>query len=265
MIKTMPDNASIRSIDQLRILVVDDHRINRELLSAGLSRTVGRIDTAESGPDAVDLCSRHDYDAILMDLHMPQMDGLTAARLIRELETPSARARMVALTADTRPGQRERLLKGDFDEYLNKPVSLTGLTAALRQLFRLPGPAGADQGPDGLDQLIDPGSALAATGDDAGLSRRLAAMFVDELEEKLPRLDHMMCRGDRRAAAGLLHQWAGSSGYAGAMRLSKACQQLHQQLAAKETTRLTGATYLHFLRTAHATRQALRHSLGEAA
>lgn len=265
MMKTMPNDASIRSIDQLRILVVDDHLINRELLSTGLSRTVGRIDTAENGPDAVDLCSRHDYDAILMDLHMPQMDGRTAARLIRELDTPSARARMVALTADTRPAQRARLLKEDFDEYLNKPVSIAGLTAALRQLFRLPGPAGAMLRPDGPDRLIDPGSALAATGDDAGLSHRLAAMFMDELEEKLPLLDDMLYRGDRHAAAGLLHQWAGSSGYAGAMRLSKACQRLHQPLVSEDDESLTGIRYLHFLRIAHATRQALRHSLARVA
>src|SRR5690625_7400090 len=89
MIKTMPDNASIRSIDQLRILVVDDHRIKRELLSAGLRRTVGRIDTAESGPDAVELCTPQDYDALLKGLHMPPKDGLTAARRIGGLETPS--------------------------------------------------------------------------------------------------------------------------------------------------------------------------------
>src|SRR5690625_1081579 len=137
MMKTMPNDASIRSIDQLRILFVDEHLISRELLSPGLSRPVGSIDTAKNGPDARDLCSRHDYDAILMDLHMPQVDGRTAARLIRELDTPSARARMVALTAATRPAPRARLLTEDFDEYLTKPVSLAGLTPAFRPLFRL--------------------------------------------------------------------------------------------------------------------------------
>lgn len=240
------------------MLVVDDHRINREFLGTGLSRVAGRVELAEDGPGAIELCEREDFDVILMDLHMPRMDGLATANRIRDLNGHSAHAQMVALTADARPEERLRLLEAGFDDYLNKPISIPDLVEAIEALFN-PGARRTPQElPAAPTQLIDRTRALAAANGEAELATRLQDMLSNELDEKLPELDRMIATRNYSEAAELLHQWAGAGGYAGATRMTQACRMLRQRLLSGMDSS-PGTAYLNFLRIAHATRQALRH------
>lgn len=255
----MEDGASRYSIDSLRILVVDDHRINREFLGTGLSRVVGRVVLAEGGPEAIALCQREDFDVILMDLHMPRLDGLATANRIRDLERRSAHAQIVALTADARPEERARLLEAGFDDYLNKPISIPELVEAIEALFNPGGRRRPREQPAAPTQLVDRNRALAAANGDSELAARLQDMLARELDEKLPGLDRMIAERSYREAAELLHQWAGAGGYAGAMRMTQACRMLRQRLLSGLDSS-PGTSYLNFLRIAHATRQTLQHS-----
>lgn len=255
----MNAQSSRYSLDALRVLVVDDHRINREFLSTGLSRVVARVVLAEDGPSAIEYCQREDFDVILMDLHMPRMDGLATANRIRDLDGHSAHAQIVALTADARPEERQRLLDAGFDDYLNKPITIPDLATAIESLFNPR--AACDTGAHASSAptlLIDRARALAAANNDTDLATRLQDMLSSELDEKLPELDRMIGTGDYRQAAELLHQWAGAGGYAGATRMTQACQMLRQRLLTGLDSSL-GTTYLSFLRIVHATRQVLRH------
>ncbi|NBB92428.1 MAG: response regulator [Gammaproteobacteria bacterium] len=247
------------SIDTLALLVVDDHRINREFLNTGLSRLVRRVVLVEDGPGAIERCRQEDFDVILMDLHMPRMDGLATANRIRDLDGRSAHAQIVALTADARPEERLRLLEAGFDGYLNKPITIADLVAAIEALYD-PHSAGIDHGrqPAAPTRLIDRTRALAAANNDAELAARLQDMLARELDEKLPELDRMIVDGDYERAAELLHQWAGAGGYAGATRMTQACRMLRQRLLSGLDSS-PGTNYLNFLRIAHATRQTLRH------
>lgn len=241
------------------MLAVDDHEINREFLKAGLGRFVGRITLAPSGHRAIELCADQDFDVILMDLHMPQLDGLATANRIRDLETRSAHAQIVALTADARPEERVRLLDAGFDDYLNKPISIPTLLNAIEALFD----PSAERNPQedqkiAPTQLIDRERALAASNHDVDLATRLQDMLAAELDEKLPELDEMISQGDFETASKLLHQWAGAGGYAGATRMTQACHMLRQRLISSLDSS-PGTTYLNFLRVAHATRQSLKH------
>ncbi|WP_376689957.1 response regulator [Wenzhouxiangella sp. EGI_FJ10409] len=254
----MESEASRYSIDSLAVLVVDDHRINREFLGTGLSRMVDRVVLAEDGPEAVELCEREVFDVILMDLHMPRMDGLATANRIRDLDTRSAHAQIVALTADARPEERMRLLEAGFDDYLNKPISIPDLVQSIEALFnpgarRLP-----REQPAAPTQLLDRSRALAAANGDTALAERLQDMLSRELDEKLPELDRMIATRAYDDAAELLHQWAGAGGYAGATRMTQACRMLRQRLLSGLDSS-PGTSYLNFLRIAHATRHCLRH------
>lgn len=238
--------------------MVDDHRINREFLSTGLSRIFGRVAVAADGPEAIECCRKEDFDVVLMDLHMPRMDGLTAAHSIRDLGNRSARAQMIALTADARPEERTRLLEAGFDEYLNKPIDLPTLVAAIRALLDPRASGHVERGETiAPTRLVDEERALAAANGDRALAERLQGMLVRELEDQLPELDRMIAAGERERAAELLHQWAGAGGYAGAQRMMHACHMLRRLLLDDLDSALAGA-YLHFLRTAHATRQTLQ-------
>lgn len=249
------------SLADLAILVVDDHEINREFLSTGLGRLAGNVSLAANGAEAIALCQSNDFDVILLDLHMPRMDGLATANRIRDLDSASAAARMIILTADTRPEERNRLLNAGIDAYLNKPITLPDLVSAINALLR-PGSRHrtGQLADEQRSRLLDPKRALDAANHDADLARRLTAMLVDELQAGLPRLDDMMREGDFGRASALLHQWAGAAGYAGATRFGTSCRSLRRCLDSGLDSS-PGTGYLDFLRVARATEQALREQL----
>jgi CheY-like chemotaxis protein len=116
----------------LRLLVVDDNPVNRELLCALLESFDIDIDTANDGVEAVEAAARGPYDLILMDVQMPNMDGLTATRRIRAAQAPGARrVPIIALTANILPEQVARCLEAGMDDHLGKPINPARLLSIL--------------------------------------------------------------------------------------------------------------------------------------
>jgi signal transduction histidine kinase/CheY-like chemotaxis protein len=108
----------------VRLLLVEDVAINRELVRTILADFDVEIDTAEDGVQAIDAFQRGAYDLVLMDVQMPVMDGLTAARRIRELTTTAARTTpIIAMTANVLPDQIARCIEAGMDDHLGKPMS----------------------------------------------------------------------------------------------------------------------------------------------
>ena len=132
-----PEDHSEQANNQtLSILVVDDNMINLRLLSAALARIGHQVDGASNGQIAVDKYKANSYDAILMDLMMPVMDGETACRIIRELEKEQniegcKRIKIIAITANAFEDDKDRLLEGGMDELMNKPVDFDELQRLL--------------------------------------------------------------------------------------------------------------------------------------
>jgi PAS domain S-box-containing protein len=107
----------------LRLLVVDDNPVNRELVCALLEPFDVQIETAKDGVEAVEAAARTRYDLILMDLQMPNMDGLTATQHIRAAVAPGQRRTpIIALTANVLPEQIARCLEAGMDDHLGKPI-----------------------------------------------------------------------------------------------------------------------------------------------
>lgn len=113
----------------LRILVAEDNRVNQLVVVHMLRRLGYSADVAEDGEAAVSAAARSTYDIVLMDVQMPNMDGLTATRTIRE--APGTQPRIIAMTANAMPGDRELCLEAGMDDYLSKPIDLESLGAAL--------------------------------------------------------------------------------------------------------------------------------------
>ena len=107
-----------------RILVVDDMETNRFLLEVFLTRSGFDPELAASGAEAIRLAAEKRYDAILMDLHMPDLDGFAATQRIRAAEPPGVHTPIIALTASIAKGTRERCLAAGMDEHLTKPLDL---------------------------------------------------------------------------------------------------------------------------------------------
>jgi two-component system sensor histidine kinase/response regulator len=127
-----PESASV-STRSRRVLVAEDNPVNRRLATLVLKKLGYAFDTAEDGEQAVRLHAATCYDAILMDCHMPNVDGLEATRRIRHQESPHVHTPVIALTANAEQEARERCLAAGMDDYLAKPVGLVELEAVLRR------------------------------------------------------------------------------------------------------------------------------------
>jgi PAS domain S-box-containing protein len=111
----------------LRILMADDAAANRELVTAMLGAMGASVETVVDGAQAVEAARHGGYDLILMDVHMPVLDGLGATRAIRRFEGAAGRAPIIALTANVQPEQVERCREAGMDDHVGKPIQVAEL------------------------------------------------------------------------------------------------------------------------------------------
>ncbi len=116
----------------LKVLVADDNALNQSTLRRLVARLGHQVDVVGNGREAVDSVAKNLYDAVLMDVLMPEMDGLSAAEEICRRWPRGTRPRLIALTGLAGPGDRERCLQAGFDDYMGKPVHLDELGEALK-------------------------------------------------------------------------------------------------------------------------------------
>jgi CheY-like chemotaxis protein len=114
-----------------RVLLVDDHPVNRQLGIAVLTMLGCTVDTAADGRDAVDAVATTAYDMVFMDIHMPVMDGLEATRAIRALAGPARRTPIVTMSADVMPEQVARCVTAGMNDRVSKPLNIEDLHACL--------------------------------------------------------------------------------------------------------------------------------------
>jgi CheY-like chemotaxis protein len=117
----------------LKLLLAEDNLVNQHVAMAVLKKLGLKADLAANGREAVEALRDKEYDLILMDCQMPEMDGFQATRKIREHEGDSRHVPILAMTANAMQGDRERCLESGMDDYLPKPVTLDSLKNALRQ------------------------------------------------------------------------------------------------------------------------------------
>ena len=117
-----------------RVLVAEDHPVNRQFLALLLERMGLQPTFAENGLQALDLAARHDFDWVLMDIHMPEMDGLACARAIRQLPGARGRVPIIAVTADVMNEAGEQALAAGMDAFLSKPLQRLALEQTLNRL-----------------------------------------------------------------------------------------------------------------------------------
>ena len=125
----------------LRILLAEDNVVNQKLALRLLQQMGYRADLASNGIEAIECIERQTYDVVLMDVQMPEMDGLEASRRITSKWKVDARPRLIAMTANAMQGDREECLAAGMDDYVTKPIRVDALVQALQQVT--PHPAGA--------------------------------------------------------------------------------------------------------------------------
>jgi two-component system, sensor histidine kinase len=173
----------------LQVLVAEDHPVNRQYMAALLEGLGHEPHFAANGEEAVRAASSRPFDLVLMDLHMPVLDGLGATRAIRCLPDPSiSTLPIVALTADALDETRERCLVAGMNDFLTKPVSPQKLATSLRRLF---GSATcAEALPQSAQAEPSTPAASAASGtqalvDEAAVAMSLQAMSLEKMGEMM--------------------------------------------------------------------------------
>ena len=121
---------------QLRILVAEDNQINQVIAKDTLENAGHHVNVVANGLEAVDAVRDYPYDIVLMDVHMPEMDGPTATRKIRDLSGEKSSIPIIALTADAMVGDREKFIAAGMNEYVSKPFDLPQLMAAIGRCIR---------------------------------------------------------------------------------------------------------------------------------
>lgn len=126
------DAPKLAQIHPLRILLAEDNLVNQKLALRLLENMGYRADLASNGIEAVESVERQTYDVVLMDVQMPEMDGLEASRRITEGKSPEQRPRIIAMTANAMQGDREMCLAAGMDDYIAKPFRVPILIEALK-------------------------------------------------------------------------------------------------------------------------------------
>lgn len=184
----------------LRILLAEDNAVNRQLVTALLAKRGHTSVSVVNGREAVAAVANGGFDLVLMDVQMPEMDGLQATAAIRKAEKGTGtHVPIVALTAHAMKGDREACLAAGTDEYLSKPVNAPELFALIETLTGITAntnkPAQADVAPL-PEPVFDMGSVLARVEGDRNLLRELAQIFRTEIPGVLAEIRHCVATGN---------------------------------------------------------------------
>lgn len=225
--------------DKLKVLVVDDDELNRRMMRLILSRENHQVKIASSGFEALDAAQSEEFDIILMDLQMPEMDGVETSRKIRAIESNGRHAYIVALTASYLPEKGHELFQAGIDNYIAKPFDVEHLRQMLKHGLdhRQNNSTHGGVSPAELPVLNTTMGIKRVGGDDASY-KDLLSDFVKQLPDKVMILEESLTERDMETLSRFAHNIKGVSANLGALQLSKYAGRLEK---------LTGEGYTDLL------------------
>ncbi|QLY70796.1 two-component sensor histidine kinase BarA [Citrobacter freundii] len=219
----------------MTIMAVDDNPANLKLIGALLEDKVRHVELCDSGHQAVDRAKQMQFDLILMDIQMPDMDGIRACELIHQLphqqQTP-----VIAVTAHAMAGQKEKLLSAGMTDYLAKPIEEEKLHNLLLRYKPGTGTAIRAIATEPLEPVVNPNTtldwqlALRQAAGKNNLARDMLQMLIDFLPEVRNKIEEQLVGENPEGLVDLIHKLHGSCGYSGVPRMKNLCQLIEQQL-----------------------------------
>lgn len=219
----------------MTVMAVDDNPANLKLIGVLLDDQVQHVELCESGHQAIERAKQMKFDLILMDIQMPDIDGLRACELIRQLphqqQTP-----VIAVTAHALAGQREKLLAAGMNDYLAKPIEENRLHDLLLRykpgINSLPRPLQSESLEPTIDHnaTLDWQLALRQAAYKPDLAREMLQMLVTFLPEIRNKVEEQLVGENPENLVDAIHKLHGSCGYSGVPRLKHLCQLIEGQL-----------------------------------
>ena len=189
-----------RPADRLRILVAEDNEFNSRLIEELLARRGHDVQLACDGIEALRHLDGAPFDLMLLDLHMPEKDGFQVIEEVRERERFTGdHLPVIAVTARSRPADRERVLAAGMDDFLVKPIDATRLWAAIERAVR----------PPTARTSLDPAALLAACGEDEDILAKICSVLRNRLPSDMAIIDRAHREGDAHRLREAAHKLAG--------------------------------------------------------
>jgi len=233
-------SAALGRLRGARILLAEDNPLNAEVARCLLEGVGAVVRLAENGQEALDLLAAEPFDAVLMDMQMPVMDGLEAARRARQVPA-LAHLPIIAMTANSRAADRAACLDAGMNDFTTKPVSPALLYETLSSWLPARGADASPARPDCTPALASPPPEPATAGGPVVLDlsilarnvggrqdrvKRYAMQFADAVPEALAELQAALASGDVAALSSLGHRLKSSARTVGALRVASACETL---------------------------------------
>lgn len=231
-----------------RILLAEDNEINQQVAREMLERLGFRVAVASDGELALAMLDKEPFDAVLMDVHMPAMDGLEAARALRR-DARFARLPVIAMTAAAMAHDREQCLEAGMNDHIAKPILVDQLVAVLEKWIV---PAQREEAPSAVARPVTatqipgslPGLDLAAArrrlGDDEELLASILTQFAEQFGGAAVALDDLIRSGDRGGALQLAHSLKGVAGNVGASEVFRHAEIIEAKLKSGDEVPDTG-------------------------
>ena len=236
----------LKKICGARVLLVEDNSINQQVATEFLEIAGMKVDLAINGREAVEKTHANNYDLILMDIQMPEMDGLEATRRIRA-DNSQQQIPVVAMTAHAMASDREKSLSAGMNDHLTKPIDPDQLTAVLVKWIRAEGIIAPQsttvtqrRTPAELVDLpttirLDTKKGLRCVGGSQAMYVQLLGEFTDQNKDAPSRLNDDLAAGRKDDATLLVHSIRGSAGTLGATTLQKLTESLENALRNDDT------------------------------
>jgi CheY-like chemotaxis protein len=211
----------------MRILLAEDNPMNLQLATRLLEKHGHSVIVARNGWEAIVALERDDIDLVLMDVQMPEVDGLEATTTIRRKEQRTGgHVPIIAMTASALAGDREQCLAAGMDAYVSKPIRAAELIAVIGDLAAVLRKGQVEADHYRLCMVLDWDEALAHVGNDPALLREVSATFLDQAPRWIGAIRNALDRQDAGQLKATVHPLKGALGILAAAEAFAAAQRL---------------------------------------
>jgi len=211
---------------RLRLLVVEDNPVNQEVARFQAAKLGYSVDVASDGAEALTMLDDNDYAVVLMDCHMPVMDGFEAAKRIRERADSKRRVPIIAVTASGTSGEREKCLESGMDDFLLKPFRKEELSVKIEKWIAETWPQTESSGDPAVTNQVAIG--LRQLEEDYGreMVSKIVQMFIPDAERLMDQIEVAVKRNDFKSLEEAAHRLKSGAANLGATEMAKLSAEL---------------------------------------
>lgn len=237
------DMASPEAVGGLHVLVAEDNPVNQKVMIRLLAHLGHTADVVSTGKEALAAVEELRYDAILMDLNMPEMGGLEASQRIVSSYERESRPRLIALTGHASAEDRARCMEAGMDAYLSKPVSLDALAEELSATMPQPRDSAAQIAQDLRQQLA------VLTDHDEAFAAELLETFISSSDTLVADAEQAVANGDHDALLEAVHSLSSCAGFLGLAQVAQGCRSIEHGI--RHSTLVDASESISAIRTAY--------------